>query len=230
VSPDAFGIGKKKTPEQELIENAEPIDFHASKPAPIAPPPPPPPPPAVPEKSLTDTLVTDDLISKLVEEYGFDAASLTEVSLKGVGLKKPLSVHYRPLSWEDHTWGLAAVHFRLKNGQDTSLLETETQRTQFYKAITVCRTVVKIDGHWVWDLFKVRDLIKTANPAWSGETHIGVPDFLAGRIAQQVFDLFRKKLHYDLLFDLDAAVRKSGDGEDKDEDAEDEDENPTQAA
>lgn len=220
-----FGIGKRKSPEQELMDNAEPI----ATPPPPRPLPEPqqvqqPEPPKPPKKAPLDELVDDDIISRIVQEYGLDPVVVHEANLAAPGLKKSLSVHFRTLTWDDYNWGLAALQQRAQSNQDTSYLQSDAQRSQFYRALTACRCVLKIDNAWVWDIFKLRSDIKFANPEWNGDTHIGVPEFFIGTIAQRVFDLFRKKLHYDLLFALDDAVRAAG------EEQKPEDDNPTPAA
>lgn len=234
LDPAVFGVGpKKKSAEQELLENAEPIGAPkapAPEPAPRpvaaapAPQAAPAPAPKKEEKTLSEELIDDDLLSRLMTEYGIDPVKLHEASLDGEGLKKPLKVHFRTLTWDDYSWAMAHMQKKLSTPDEASFLQTEVQRTQMYQALTSCRCVLKIDGNWVWDIFKLRQLILDANPAWDGESHLGVPDFIVSTIAVKVFDLFRKKLHHDLLFALDDAVRSQGSGEPETED------NPTQAA
>lgn len=232
LDPATFGIGKRKSPEQELLENAEPIDLSAPQPAPRAAAPeierkpePPVEAPKVDKKSYLDEALSDSLISRLVEEYGFEPTILHERQL-AIPNGKSLKVHFRSLSWDDYSWALAAVQRLEKEEQKNGVLFSDTQRAQTYQALSACRCVLKLADTWVWDIFELRDEIMKVQPKWTGDSPVGVPDFFIGTMTNKLFDLFRKKLHPDLLFALDDAVRSMSANENSDEDKS---ENPTQA-
>ena len=238
LDPAIFGFSKKKSPEQELLDNAEPIDFRQKAP-------PPPPPPVVQDedkeeafekpvekkkekKEYIDKVVSDKLIDRLVEEYGFEPAKTHEALLPVPGGKKPLRVNFRSLTWDDYSWALSAIQRKEKEEEAAGNMWSDSQRAQSYQALTVCRCVVKVADVWVWDLFDMQEEIKSIKPRWAGDTHIGIPDFFINTMAQLVFELFRKKMHPDLLFLLDDAVRTTSQKEDGEEE-EAADENPTKA-
>lgn len=223
LDPSVFGL-KKKSPEQELLDNAEPMDFSPKpvpKPAQAEPAPPPEPEPEEEKKEYLDEAVDDNLIERLVEEYGFEPAKVYQAKLPIPGTKKVLKVGYRPMNWDDYSWALAAVQRRETEENKIGNSWSDAQRAQMYQALTACRCVVSLAGTPVWDLFDARQEIKAVKPSWNGESHIGIPDFFLGSFAQKTFELFRKKLHPDLLFALDEAVREK--------DEESEEDNPTEA-
>ena len=238
LDPAIFGFSKKKSPEQELLDNAEPIDFRQKAP-------PPPPPPVVQDedkeeafekpvekkkekKEYIDKVVSDKLIDRLVEEYGFEPAETHEAMLPIPNSKKTLHVNFRSLTWDDYSWALSAIQRKEKEEEALGNLWSDSQRAQAYQALTVCRCVVKVADVWVWDLFDMQEEIKAVSSRWKGDTHIGIPEFFSNTLAQRVFELFRKKMHPDLMFLLDEAVRTASNKEESEEE-EVTDENPTEA-
>lgn len=238
LDPAIFGFSKKKSPEQELLDNAEPIDFRQKAP-------PPPPPPVVQaddkeeafekpvekkkeKKEYIDKVVSDKLIDRLVEEYGFEPAKTHEALLPVPGSRKPLRVNFRSLTWDDYSWALSAIQRKEKEEEEKGSTWSDSQRAQAYQALTVCRCVVKIADVCVWDLFDMKEDIKAVKSRWDGDTHIGIPEFFTNTMAQMVFELFRKKMHPDLMFILDEAVRTASNKEEEEEE-EAADENPTEA-
>lgn len=226
LDPAVF-FGKRKSPEQELLENAEPI-----VPQPQASRPPPPKtedlPPEEPEEkeredSLYDKAISDSLLDKIVKQYGLDPVKIYDATLEASEVANPLPVSFRALTWNDYNWGIGTMAELLKS-QDFAFVSTDLQRSQLYQALTACRCVLKIDGHWVWDIFKLTEDIKKMNPAWQGD-NFGVPPLVANMLALKVFDLFRNKLHYNLLYALEQVVRESSDAEGQE--SSDSEENPT---
>lgn len=233
---DPAVLGVRKSPEQELLENAEPIVPspvptrpmpQPMAPAPMASPSAPPPPE---KKDFLDENVPDKLIDKLVEEYGFEEAVIRE-KIISAATGKSLKVHVRSMTWDDYSWALSTVQRKEKEDREKhGLIMTDAQRAQFYQALVACRCVVKIADAWVWDLFELRSSIKNVQPNWSGETHVGMQEFFMSALALKTFDLFRKKLHPDFLFQLDDAVRSLTEAEEKEPEPEaGEDPNPMQA-
>ena len=236
LDPAIFGVANKKSPEQDLLDNAEPIDF-SPKPTPARKPAISPPEPAEEklsekpkekELSVYDAMVPDSLLDRLISEYSLNTVRLHEADLEAPGLAKPLFVHVRAMTWDDHNWAIGVMAEKLANHEEASAVSTEGQRLQFYQAAVSCRCLVKIDDQWVWEVFGVTDSIKRLNPNWDGTTHIGIPANIASLIAHNVLDLFRKKLHYNLLYALDEIVKEVS----KKEEAgvEEEPSNPTPAA
>lgn len=227
LDPSVF-FGSRKSPEQELLENAEPIVPQTPPPQQAAVPPAEAPrnepeQRKEPEKSIYDRAIGDSLIDKLVKQYGLDPVKIYDASITATDGAAPLPVSYRTLTWNDYNWGIGTTAELLKSS-DFSFVSTETQRSQLYQALTSCRCLLKIDGNWVWDVFELTDDIKSMNPAWKGDTHIGIPPLVTSMIALKVFDLFRNKLHYNLLYALEQVVRESSDAEEL---GNDEQENPT---
>jgi hypothetical protein len=236
LDPAIFGFPKKKSPEQELLDNAEPLDFRRK---------PEPPPPAIPpaikaevtespvenkkeKKEYIDKVVSAKLIDRLVEEYGFETAETHEALLPVPNSNKTLRVNFRSLTWDDYSWALSAISRKEKEEEALGNLWSDSQRAQAYQALTVCRCVVRIADIWTWDLFDMQEEIKAVSSRWQGDTHIGIPEFFSNTMAQRVFELFRKKMHPDLLFLLDEAVRTASNKEENEEE-EVTDENPTEA-
>lgn len=197
-----------KSREQELMENAERIDLRnvQTKPPPKeeeAPPLAPPDPP----KDPLETLVSDDLISRLEAQFGVQPEKIHDAKLEARG--KSITVSFRLPVYDDYIWAMAVLERKILAQEDTSLLQTEAQRNNMLMHLVACRAVQKIEGQWLWDVFKRTAEIRAVNPAWSGESMEGVPDFVQGTMANAVYDLFRKRLHADLLFDLEKVVREA---------------------
>lgn len=198
-----------KSREQDLMENAERIDLRnvptkakkldEDEPPPMAPPDPP--------KDLMETLVTDDLISRLEAKFGVQPEKYHDADLEARG--QTVKVSFRLPVYDDYIWAMAVLERKILAQEDTSLLQTEAQRNNMLMHLVSCRVVHKIEGQWIWDIFKRAAEIKTVNPAWSGTSMEGVPDFVQGTMAMSVYELFRKRLHADLLFDLEKAVREA---------------------
>jgi hypothetical protein len=209
LDPSVF-FGNRKSPEQELLENAEPIVPQVTQ-APLEEP------EAEPVKSLEtednkdkkksfiDNAVSDSLIDKLVEEYGFEPNEIREGTLQAPG-GKPLAISFRAVNWDDYSWALSAVQAKEKEEEKIGNFFSDAQRAQVYQALTACRCIVKIDNSWVWDLFDVRQEIKNVKPSWDGISHSAIPSFIVNVMTQRVFELFSKKLHPDLLFSLSDVV------------------------
>jgi hypothetical protein len=219
LDPSVF-FGSRKSPEQELLENAEPIVPQSQAMPPQAMPPQAPPtveePPveerAEKEESLYDKAISDSLLDRLVKQYGLDPVKIYNVELESSDVSAPLPVSFRALTWNDYNWGIGTMADMLKS-QEFSFISTDLQRSQLYQALTACRCVIKIGSHWVWDIFNLTEDIKKINTSWKGDTNFGVPPFIINMLALKVFDLFRNKLHYNLLYALEQAVRESSDAE-----------------
>jgi hypothetical protein len=227
IDPSAFGIPRRKSPEQEILENAEPITPPPEpRPEPVIPDSPPLAEPKQPKTSVFDELVPESILDRIVREYGIVPTETFESSLVADGMAKPLVVCHRALNWDDYNWGIGVLSDMLSSPEEKSFLASEGQRTQMYQAIVACRCVLKIDNDWVWDVFKARDAIANVNPSWTGDTQVGIPPTMIGLLAKQVLSLFRTKLHFDFLVALDEAVRsftKEASSDDSDGD------HPTQA-
>ena len=221
--------------EEGLLDRAQPIDYQANrekaaarlkaeqeKKVPQAP-------PiefAEDPKDVIDTVVTDDLISRLEKEYGLSASKYTEAELPFQG--KTMKVTLRAPDYDDWLWMMAFMERKIASGEDQALMSSEGVRKEIAESVIACRCLVRIDGAWLWDLFKVREQIQHVVPDWDGETYEAIPDFMRGALAQTAHQFFRKKLHPDVLFALAQAVKgldKSGPDEE-----EAEAENPTGGA
>lgn len=230
IDPSVLGVTPRMvSKEQELLDNAEPIPLPEERPMPL----PPvatkevnaaPTMPEEPKKSMFEEVVPTSLLDRIVKEYGLNRAVVHEALLDGPGLKSPLLVHFRALSWDDYNWGLGMMSNLIT--QDPQVFSSDAQRTQTYRDLVACRCVLKIDGHWVWDIFKMRQELLALNPAWTTDQQFGIPAHKINEMASQVFSLFREKLHYNLLSALGEAVRDVAPDEEQEE-GESEQENPT---
>ncbi len=228
LDPSVFGFGTKKSPEQELLENAEPITAPAPKqaPPPVQDIPEEPEPPKEKEKTVFEAVVTGSLLDSLIREYGLDQVKTYEANLEASDYGKALPVTFRALNWDDYNWGLGILVDMVKS-PDFLYIKKEEQRNQLYKCITACRCVLKINGFWVWDLFEMTNDIKAMNPSWKGDTHVGIPSVAVSLLALKTFDLFKNKLHYNLLYALEQQIRETSDVEFLKEAEPEEDSDPT---
>jgi hypothetical protein len=175
-----------------------------------------------------DVIVTDDLLARLNAKYGGEESKFYdfEVYVKG----QAMSLTVRKPEYEDGMWVLGVLSGKAKRGEDISLMMEATQREELMKHILASRVVVKIDGNWVWDIFKATRGILEVNPSWDGQDPLGIPDFLQGTIAISVYNFFRR-LDPNLPFqvgakveEITAAARKKAtedDGDEEEEAAED---------
>ena len=207
IDPSSF---LKKTPTQELMENLEPIGSAPAR----APAPPVEPPvfetPAVPppEPKPAPVILEDDILSSLIGEYGFEPMKLHRLDLTISASPKILVVDVRVPDWDDHSRSMLFMQNQLEDPAKRALVQTTTQQEQMYGIATACGCVVKINDHFVWDIFKVRDAIKLANPRWAGDTAVGVPDSIKIGLAEAVMDFFRHKIHPDFLLTLDEKIQE----------------------
>lgn len=185
---------------------------------------------------VIETAVSDDLIAQLEKEYGYATHEYTEVYLpiqsRGAQAKGML-VQIRLPQYEDWVWMLSVMERKIETGEDEALLQTALSRSEISQDLIACRCVVSIDGHWVWDVLKMRDQILLAMPDWDGKNYDAIPSFMKDALAKSIYHLFRKKFHPDLIFALSIAVRnlekQQRETAAAEENAdEDEEENPTE--
>jgi hypothetical protein len=153
-----------------------------------------------------DRLVPDTLIAKLEARFGIRPEEFHETTLEAMGHK--LIVTFRAPSYDDYIWSMAVIERKLRSQEDASLLQTEAQRNNMMVHLVNCRVVVKLDGEWLWQVFDREAEIRSVVPNWDGKTWATVPDFVRGTMATTLYELFRKRLHADLLFDLEKAVKE----------------------
>ncbi len=193
--------------EADLLANAEPIDHRAPMSS-MAPPPKPaetPPEPPEPMKEPLETLVPDSLIAKLEARFGIHPEEFHEAVLEAKGQK--LSVAFRLPVYDDYIWSMAVIERKLLNMEDASLLQTDAQRNNMMTHLVACRATVKIEGEWLWQMLGREAEIRSVVPGWDGKTWDAIPDFIRGTMATALYELFRKRLHADLLFELEKAVK-----------------------
>lgn len=200
--------------EQEFMANAEPIDTRRPLPGAVA--------AAVAEKKQKEAadqpmappepvvdplekMVPDSLISKLEARFGINPESFHEVKISAMG--QSLTVTIRLPSYDDYIWSMAVIERKLRNNEDASLLQTEAQRTNMMTHLVNCRSIVKMEGEWLWQVFDREADIRSVLPKWDGKSWEAIPDFVRGTMAVATYELFRKRLHADLLFDLEKAVK-----------------------
>ncbi len=207
-----------KSPEQSFLERAQPVDTKKAKEAKEK---------AAAEQAareeaklaaqnrapevaeaapdVLDTVVTDDLLAKLEEQFGFRPTDYREFAIP-FGDGRVLKLTVRNPGYDDWVWMLAAMERKILAGEDVALMSSEASRKKMSTHLVACRCVLKVDGKWLWDLFKVREQILNANPSWNGESHIGVPDFLQGTLAQTLYRFMRERLDPDILFALEGII------------------------
>jgi len=195
-----------RTTEEDLMANADPINTKAVFKS-AAPPPKPaeaPMAPPEPAKEPLEILVPDSLIAKLEAKFGIKPETFHEATLDALGQK--LNITFRLPSYDDYIWSMAVIENKIVKQEDASLLATDSQRNNMLQHLADCRAIVKIEGEWLWQIYKREAEIKTVVPNWDGKWD-AIPDFIRGTMASAVYDLFRKRLHADLLFALEAAVK-----------------------
>jgi hypothetical protein len=171
--------------------------------------------------------IPNSLIEDLEAEFGLRPEEVLTASLSAGD--KTLVVEYRRMNYDDLMWALGKAHAKEKSEVDegTGMLE-EVQKNQLYRHYTTCRCLTKIRDQYVWDLLGLTESIQAAVPNWNGTSVMAIPDVFVNRMALAMFDLFRRRLHPDLLMGLDAATHSQpfrGEEVDEEEDAED----PTEA-
>jgi hypothetical protein len=208
-------------------KDLEPLDL--KKPIPTEAPPPKPAEPAVappePMPDILEKMVPDSLISKLEARFGIQPEKFHEAVIEAMG--QTLDVSFRIPAYDDYIWAMAVVERKLLNQEDASLLQTDAQRTNMMTHLVDCRAIVKIDGQWLWQVFNREAEIRTVVPSWDGQAWDVIPDFIRGTMATAVYELFRKRLHADLLFSLEKVVKEA---EEAASSKEKEDEDPSSAA
>jgi hypothetical protein len=146
--------------------------------------------------------VPDSLLKRLEQRFSVQTTfTRTLESARG-----SLTVECRPRRFDDYLWAIDEVTRELSGPMAASL--GEAARSTLAKHASACRCVLKIDGEWIWDIFEMRQDIRAVQPSWSGESAVGLPDFYASLLARKVSDLFRHRLHPDLLFDLVNALQQ----------------------
>ena len=233
IDPKAFFEGEpqakpKMTPTSE--EHLTPMDFSKIvTPTKDVAPTPQYLPPTEKDPDPLERGVSASLIERLSARFNLVPEFMVEETLRCGG--QEVKVTLRKPMYDDYLWTLGVVEGKMTAGVDLALLSEDRQRQRFVLHLTNCRTVVKIDGCWVWDVFDFAPLIQEAVPSWNGATFSQVPDTIQGYIASSVHELFRR-LHPDMLFQLSAAVDRQFPSGDKDTpEAEDDDpKNPTDAA
>ena len=214
--------------EEDIMANAEPINLKAPLRSATPPPQKPaeaPMTPPKPQEEPLEKMVPDSLIARLEAKFGIQPETFHEAVLEAMGHK--LNVTFRVPSYDDYIWSMAIIERKINAQEDESLLQTTTQRNNMLQHLVDCRAIVKLEGEWLWQVFKREAEIKTILPTWDGKWDT-IPDFIRGTMAVAVYDLFRKRLNADLLFALEAVVKRiekpetvKADGEDEDEDTED---------
>ena len=161
-----------------------------------------------PEKApdVLEKALPDDLVTRLSERFKIAKERLVDVSVKAGGQTVVVSV--RRSHYDDYMWAVGVVEERIKS--DSGIAASETRRLQYMEHITICRTVVKIEGEYVWDVFRHTEDIKAEAPDWDGVSYTGIPQKYLGVMAEQVYDLFRN-LHYDFLFGLSRLAEEAFD-------------------
>lgn len=194
----------------------------------------------VPEVKLPPPKEADDpidrglptpLVERLAARFKLKPEFLVEDVLECGGEKVPVSLR-KPV-YDDFLWTLGVLEEKIQTNEDTALIQGAAQQARFLQHLTAARTVMKIEGEWVWDAFNYRGLIQAAIPDWDGETFSPIPENFRGALAQSVHTLFRQ-LHPDMLFELDRVTRKHFPAvsaeEDEEEEGTKEPEGPTPAA
>lgn len=185
------------------------------------------------EKDVLEETVKGDLISRLEERFGMKPEVLHDVMLEAGG--EDLKVSLRLPLYDDFIWAISVIERQVKSGEGLALMETETQREHMLKHLSSCRSLAKIEDEWVWDILGLRGAIMAVTPGWDGESMVRVPDAYQGVMAKQVYELFRQRLHPDLLFDLNRKtedlLEKHGPAKQNAKDEADRDgDDPTEAA
>lgn len=204
---DAAALAKQgKTREQDLMEHGTPIDLTKPPPKPEDKKDPKPAPILTksPPKDPMEAVVSDDLITKLEQEFGFERNVYVDKQLDFRG--KKLTVTLRRNEDDDFLWAMAIIARMLRSQGSEAIMSEDVGRSQVLRRILAARMVIKIEGKPIWDLFKKRKEISAVVPNWDGESVEMIPDFMRGVLAQEVYELFRAKLHPDLMFALLEAV------------------------
>ena len=191
-----------------------------------------PPPPE--EGDPLEKAISNRLIDRLSERFKLAPGKYKEAVLTAGN--QEVSVALRRPSYDDVMWTLGILEQKIKSNIDTSLMMGEHQQAKYMQHHIACRTVVKIDGEWVWDIFEMTDSLKQDIPGWDGTTYASIPDSSISAIALGVYNLFRS-LHADLLFELNNAVNDAfpvslldpDKNEEEEESKEDASETPTSA-
>ena len=204
--------------EEDLLANAEPIDIRRPLPGAVAaeiqkqkkeaePAVAPPEPMGDP----LEKMAPDSLIARLEARFGIQPEKFYEAELSAMGQK--LGITFRVPAYDDYIWSMAVIERKLLNQEDASLLQTDSQRNNMMEHLVYCRAIVKIDGNWLWQVFQREAEIRSVVPGWDGQTWDAIPDFVRGTMASATYELFRKRLHADLLFELEKAVKKVSEAE-----------------
>lgn len=181
----------------------EPVDFSEleNKPLPGYAQPPPPP-PAATEVPPLERAIPDSLLKRLERRFAIQRTfTKTLASSRG-----DLAVECRPRNFDDYLWAIDEISREM--AEPTGAALGEAARSTLAKHTSACRCVLKVEGEWTWDVFQLRQEIQAVQPRWTGESAVGLPDFYANVLARRVLDLFRHKLHPDLLFSLESALQQ----------------------
>ena len=202
--------------EQEIMANAEPIDIRKPLPGAVAadiqkreteakaqPAAAPPDPMGEP----LDKMVPDSLIARLEARFGIQPETFYDAELSAMGQK--MTVSFRTPGYDDYIWSMAVIERKLLNQEDASLLQTDAQRNNMMEHLVACRAIVRLEGAWLWEVFGREAEIRSVVPGWDGKTWDIIPDFIRGTMAMATYELFRKRLHADLLFELEKAVKNA---------------------
>lgn len=159
-----------------------------------------PPPPAPPDP--LERVAPDSLLKRLEQRFSVQR-TFTKTLKSTLG---DLTVVCRLRNFDDYLWAIDEIV--REQAEPTAAAFGENARSALAKHASACRCVLKIEGEWVWDVFQLRADIQAVQPQWTGETHVGLPEFYVNVLARNVFDLFRHKLHSDLLFDLNSVLEE----------------------
>lgn len=170
----------------------------------------PPPELADPVGDPLDVVITDDLVNSIAKKYGVVGDRYFDVEVPVGRMKLPIVV--RVPEYEDGMWVLGHLSEKMKNSEDVSLLMTALQREEMTRQLVAARCVRKIDGHYVWDLFKARDAILKVVPTWDGEDYWRIPDFIQGTLAVAVYS-YLIRFDPNLMFALADQVEEIHDRE-----------------
>lgn len=134
--------------------------------------------------------VPESLVSQVAQEMGL----LPAPAYRSVSITTPEGVdlvfEVRSPSWEDMTWSMAqwtSVRQRLPE------LATEYAVREAVTALTACRCVVKLNGHFLWDRLGLTSSIQATAPTWNGQTHKGIPSDTKALMAWALFDDLREE-------------------------------------
>ena len=163
-------------------------------------------PPKKEEDDPLDRVLSNSLLDRLNERFDSRSATIKEVTLKIAGVSD-MRLGVRRPTYDDYIWTLGVIEDKIETGKDKEFLKTAVQRENFMQHLSACRSVIKIEGNWVWDIFEWTDLIKSEVEGWDNAAD-KVPERFQTDITKSVHE-FLRKLHPDVLFDLDDLIKET---------------------